>query len=159
MPPRNSSSPTQATSWRITDAPFAYVMPSKFVWMDSVSGMSAVMGWVDGSWSCWYAQVFSLLQNVVQALVNRVPFTMQSTEANVAKVSLSQRSSHHRMVTRSPNHMCAISCSTVSARRSRAASVTFDRNTYASLKVMHPAFSMAPELNSGTITWSYLSNG
>src|SRR5205085_8507268 len=24
---------------------------------------------------------------------------------------------------------------------------------------MQPAFSMAPELNSGTITWSYLSNG
>ncbi|SHW23211.1 Uncharacterised protein [Mycobacteroides abscessus subsp. abscessus] len=41
-----------------------------------------------------------------------------STEAKVANDSLSHRSSHQRMVTRSPNHMWAISCSTVSARRS-----------------------------------------
>ncbi len=50
-PSRNSPSPTHATSWRSTDAPFAYVIPSKFVWIDSVSGMSATMGCVDGSWS------------------------------------------------------------------------------------------------------------
>ncbi|COW84385.1 Uncharacterised protein [Mycobacterium tuberculosis] len=36
----------------------------------------------------------------------------------MAKDSFSHRSSHQVMVTRSPNHMWAISCSTVSARRS-----------------------------------------
>ena len=41
-----------------------------------------------------------------------------ATLAQVANDSLSHRSSHQRMVTRSPNHMCAISCRIVSARRS-----------------------------------------
>ena len=34
---------------------------------------------------------------------------------NVANASLSQMPFHHFMVTRSPNHMCAISCTIVSA--------------------------------------------
>src|SRR5438093_1939136 len=102
-------------------------MPSKLFRMESVSGMSAVMGCVVGSWSWWYAHVFSLLAKVVQVLVNRVAFTNASTDTNDAKLSFSHRSSHHRMVTRSPNHICAISCRMVSARRSLDASVTFDR--------------------------------
>ena len=44
--------------------------------------------------------------------------TSRRGHAKVAKDSFSHRSSHQVMVTRSPNHMCAISCSTVSARRS-----------------------------------------
>ena len=80
--------------------------------------MSVAIGWVDGSWSCRYAQDFSTLANVVHACVYSVASAWHSTEANVANDSLSHRSSHHCMVTRSPNHMCAISCSTVSARRS-----------------------------------------
>ena len=43
-------------------------------------------------------------------------------EAQVAKDSFSHRSSHQRIVTRSPNHMCDSSCSIVSSavpRRSR----------------------------------------
>ena len=44
--------------------------------------------------------------------------TCATTEAQVANDSLSHRSSHQRMVTRSPNHMCAISCRIVSQRRS-----------------------------------------
>ena len=50
--------------------------------------------------------------------------------------------------------MCAISWSTVSARRSRAASVTRERKRYTSLNVTHPAFSIAPEFDSGMNTWS-----
>ena len=46
-----------------------------------------------------------------------------------AKDSLSQRSFHQRMVTRSPNHMWASSWSTVMARRSTWASVTLLRKT------------------------------
>ena len=80
--------------------------------------MSAATGCVDGNWSWRYAHDFSTLAKVVQASVYSVASAWHSTEANVANDSLSHRSSHHVMVTRSPNHMCAISCSTVSARRS-----------------------------------------
>ncbi|CFE42012.1 Uncharacterised protein [Mycobacterium tuberculosis] len=80
--------------------------------------MSAAIGCVDGSWSWRYAQDFSTVANVVQASVNSVASLWHSTEAKVAKDSFSHRSSHQVMVTRSPNHMWAISCSTVSARRS-----------------------------------------
>src|ERR671910_562172 len=102
--------------------------------------MSAAIGWVEESWSCRYAQVFSMLAKVVQAEVQRVACDWQSTETKVANDSFSQRSSHQRMVTRSPNHMCAISCRIVPARFSWAASVTRDRKIIPSLKVMHPGF-------------------
>src|ERR1700710_3031441 len=93
-------------------------MPSKLTSTAARSTMSAAMGWVDGSWSWTYAQDFSTLANVVQALVYSVAAFCATTEAQVAKDSLSHRSSHQRMVTRSPNHMCAISCRMVSQRRS-----------------------------------------
>ena len=44
-----------------------------------------------------------------------------SSSMKVAKASLSQMPFHHSMVTRSPNHMWAISCATTSATRSRSA--------------------------------------
>ena len=65
--------------------------------------------------------------NVVQAAVHRVASACARVPAQVANDSFSHRSSHQRMVTRSPNHMCAISCRIVSARASRAKSVTRDR--------------------------------
>jgi hypothetical protein len=88
-----------------------------------------------------------------------VPSAWQRVLAYSAKDSFSQRSSHQRIVTRSPNHMWASSCSTVSARRSTVASGTLDRKTYCSVIVTAPAFSIAPALNSGTNSWSYLANG
>src|SRR3954453_21276268 len=121
--------------------------------------MSAATGWVEGSWSWRYVPLFSTVANVVHASVYSVACAWQSTLANVANDSLSHRSSHHRMVTRSPNHMWASSCRIVTARRSMVASGTFDRNTYDSRNVTAPAFSMAPALNSGTKSWSYLANG
>ena len=42
-----------------------------------------------------------------------------------AKLSFSQRSSHHSMVTRSPNHMWAISWETTSIMRCRVAAEEF----------------------------------
>ena len=42
---------------------------------------------------------------------------------NVAKASFSQMPFHQRIVTRSPNHMCASSCAIVSATSSRSANV------------------------------------
>ncbi len=77
----------------------------------------------------------------------------------MANDSFSHRSFHHSMVTRSPNHMWASSWRMVSARPSYAASVTFERKTYWSRMVTAPAFSIAPALNSGTKSWSYLANG
>lgn len=77
----------------------------------------------------------------------------------MANDSFSQRSFHHSIVTRSPNHMWASSCRMVSARTSYAASVTLERKTYWSRMVTAPAFSIAPALNSGTKSWSYLANG
>src|SRR6478609_2434158 len=134
-------------------------MPSKFTSTAARSTMSAAIGWVDGSWSWTYAQDFSTFANVVQDDVYSVADTWATTDAQVANDSLSQRSSHQRMVTRSPNHMCAISCRIVSQRRSYWYRVTLDRKTYSSRKVTAPAFSMAPALNSGTNSWSYLPNG
>ena len=55
--------------------------------------------------------------------------------------------------------MCASSCRIVSARRSIGASVALERKTYDSVIVTAPAFSIAPALNSGTKSWSYLANG
>ena len=55
--------------------------------------------------------------------------------------------------------MWAISCRIVFARPSYWESVAAPRNTYASVNVTQPGFSMAPRLYSGTNTWSYLPNG
>lgn len=44
-----------------------------------------------------------------------------------ANDSFSQMSSHQRRVTRSPNHMWAISCATTMARVWRSVSVTAER--------------------------------
>ncbi len=91
--------------------------------------MSATIGCVEGSWSCRYAQFFSIEENVVHALVQRVACAVASVDMYSANDSFSHRSSHQRMVTRSPNHMCASSCRIVTARRSIVASGTLERNT------------------------------
>src|SRR4051794_18494889 len=101
-------------------------MPSKLTSTAARSTMSAAIGWVEGSWSWTYAQDFSTLAKVVQAAAYSVAETWATTDAQVAKDSLSHRSSHHRMVTRSPNHIWAISCRIVSQRRSYSALVTLD---------------------------------
>ena len=76
-----------------------------------------------------------------------------------ANDSLSHRSSHHFIVTRSPNHMCDISWLTVLARLSSSSRVAAPRKRYWSRKVTQPGFSIAPALNSGTKTWWYSPNG
>src|SRR6266550_2419559 len=101
-----------------------------------------------GSWR--RAPALYWLAKVTQPFLKRVASTWASTDMKVAKLSFSQRSSHQRMVTRSPNHMWAISWRMALARSSRTASVTLERNSIDSLKVTQPMFSMAPALNSGT---------
>ena len=130
-PARNASSPTHATSWRSTEAPLAYEMPSKL--SSAVVGVGAprsgATGWVEGRWSAAYPQALRRMANVVHAWVNRVASAVTRVPMYSANDSFSHRSSHQRMVTRSPNHMCAISCAMVVARSSRSASVTAERNT------------------------------
>ena len=85
----------------------------------------------------------------------------QSISMKVANASLSQIPSHHPMVTRSPNHMCAISCATTSATRSSSARAARlgSISRAVSRKVMQPRFSMAPAAKSGMATRSTFSPG
>ena len=78
-----------------------------------------------------------------------------------ANDSLSHRSSHHAMVTRSPNHMCASSWHVTLAFERRCATVALaaSSNRMSSRNVMRPGFSMAPYANSGTAIRSSFSNG
>ncbi len=76
-----------------------------------------------------------------------------------ANDSLSHRSSHQVIVTRSPNHMCAISWAMVELRASTWSGVAAPRKIIVSRNVTQPGFSIAPALNSGTNTWWYSPNG
>ena len=53
--------------------------------------------------------------------------------------------------------MWLISCATTIARCRRLSSVVRDRKTNISENVTAPGFSIAPALNSGTNSWSYVS--
>ena len=59
--------------------------------------------------------------------MNRVASAVTRVPMYSANDSFSHRSSHQAMVTRSPNHMCAISCAITVARVSRSLSVTAER--------------------------------
>src|SRR5690554_5514296 len=96
-------------------------MPSKLTSTSSRSRMFATMGCVEGSWSWRYAQDFSSELKVTQLFFHFVTSAVARVETYSAKDSLSHRSFHHFMVTRSPNHMWASSCSTVVVRRSTRA--------------------------------------
>src|ERR1700760_1979356 len=133
-------------------------MASKFACASLSVATSVAMGCVDGCWSAWYAAALRPPENVVQESVNLVASAADWNPHISANDSFSHRSSHHFIVTRLPNHICAISCRITIARTSYMASVTFDRNMRDSVIVTQPAFSMAPPL-SATKTWSYLANG
>ena len=62
----------------------------------------------------------------------------------VAKLSFSQRSFHHRIVTRSPNHMCAISCRIISARLLALGLGHLRAGDHPLAVVTQPTFSIAP---------------
>ena len=72
----------------------------------------------------------------------------------VANDSLSHTSFHQAIVTRSPNHMWAISCAMTIPRVCRSARVTVDGKRKSSRKVTQPGFSTAPASSSGTNAWS-----
>ena len=79
----------------------------------------------------------------------------------LAKPSLSQMLSHHAVVTRSPNHRCAISWERMlkMLRRASAALVAGSNRSRLSKKVMPPQFSMAPPKPPGTAIRSSFGSG
>ena len=88
-------------------------------------------------------------------------FAASFVSIHVANPSFSHRLSHHAIVTRSPNHWCAISCATTSATSFFAASAPsfFATRRSVSRNVMHPKFSIAPASKSGTATRSSFATG
>ena len=80
----------------------------------------------------------------------------------LAKPSFSQMSSHHCIVTRSPNHWCAISCASTSAMLLARVSIdaSWRRRAAASRdRRSRAVFSIAPAAKSGTATMSSFLNG
>lgn len=65
------------------------------------------------------------------------------------------------IVTRFPNHWCASSCATTYAAldMTRLLEVAGSNRILVGLYVITPQFSMAPDTNSGTTTWSLLGMG
>ena len=100
-------------------------------------------------------------QNVTQTFHCGRKASWHMTSMNVAKASFSQMPSHHSMVTRSPNHMWAISCMTTLATRFISASDALAGSIRRSgiRYVMQPRFSIAPCMKSGIATMSNLSPG
>ena len=85
---------------------------------------------------------------------------MASTSMNVAKASFNHVPSHQRIVTRSPNHICAVSWAMADTTRARSSSeLSSLTNSAVSRYVTRPRFSIAPAAKSGTPTWSSLSEG
>ncbi len=80
---------------------------------------------------------------------------------SVANASFSQIPFHHRIVTRSPNHMCASSCATTSATMASSGWVAFSGSASRrfSRNVMHPRFSIAPCAKSGRAIRSTFLSG
>src|ERR1700722_13604138 len=97
---------------------------------------------------------------VDQASAFRPSATCACASQNSANDSLSHRSSHHSWVAESPNHMCAISCSTVPVRDSISVGDPCDDwKSSPSAISTQPASSLARCGNSGTKTWPYLAYG
>ena len=129
-------------------------MPSKFC--SAVAPSAAPLpatGWVLGRWSAASPQGRRVWASVTQTSVNSVASAVTRAPMYSAKDSLSHRSSHHTGVTRSPNHMCAISCTIVLARTTCCVRSTRLWKIIGSRNVTQPALSIAPALNSGTKAW------
>ena len=145
---------------RTTDAPFWYVRTSNIPSASSGASTANSTGRVERMPS-----VFMAAARPVEKLTQRShsgrKLSTASSSMNVAKASLSQMPFHHFIVTRSPNHMWAISWATTSATRSssRRLAVSGSTRSAVSRKVTHPRFSMAPKAKSGRAIRSSLSPG
>ncbi len=119
-----------AMSWRSVAAPLAYEMPSKSCSAACASSAAPpATGWVEGVRSAAYPHILRATVESTHPSVNSVASTVVRCAMYSAKDSLSHRSSHHRMVTRSPNHMCAISWAMVLDLVSTSSRAAAPRNT------------------------------
>ena len=118
------------------------------------------MGRVDDRASIPMAAARSTPNDVHRSHSGRKAST-HSSSMNVAKASFSQMPFHHFIVTRSPNHMWAISWATTSATRSSSTRVAARSSISSSdsRKVTAPRFSMAPMAKSGRAIRSSLPAG
>ena len=144
-----------------TAPPFWYVMPSNAFSMSSFDSMGWRMRRAVTSEST------SIANERVPTRATREPQSgfqrpMILLPIHVAKDSFSHTSSHQAIVTRSPNHWCAVSWAQTLAYRRRkriVSSAGFERmdvETY----VTRPGFSIAPNPTVWGITrWSSFSYG
>ena len=136
-------------------------MPSKSCSADCASrAADPATGCVEGARSAAYPHALrAIVESTHASVPNSVAASSVRCDMYSANDSLSHRSSHHCIVTRSPNHMCAISWAMVLERARISSRAAAPRKTYTSRKVTQPGFSIAPALNSGTNTWWYSPNG
>ena len=115
---------------------------------------------VDDSESVWNA-ILRSSPKLVQRCHSGANASHAASSMNVANASFNQMPFHQRIVTRSPNHMWAISCATTSATNCRSCwvEVCGSTSTRFSRYVMHPRFSIAPAAKSGRAIMSSLSVG
>ena len=114
MPARNSSAPRYCSSMRSTAAPFSYVRMSNI----PSASCGERTGILDraGARRARRSRVPRCDRDRTSPRrASRAASRRCTPSMNVAKASLSQMPFHHRIVTRSPNHMWAISWATTSA--------------------------------------------
>ena len=103
----------------------------------------------------------SVAMNCVQIAQSGYSVSVALAPIHDAKLSLSHRSFHHAIVTRSPNHICAISCAMISTIRCRVPGdeLAVSKSSATSRYVTAPQFSIAPAAKSGSAMWSSFSSG
>ncbi|MCL5285676.1 MAG: hypothetical protein M1313_08035 [Nitrospirae bacterium] len=136
-------------------------MASKISLISPGSPTATSMGWVEARASISRASFLSSLWKSSHIPHSGKRASTALTSIQDANPSLSQRSSHQSMVTRSPNHWWAISWATTMATRwrFRAEAPEGGASKAVSRKVMAPQFSMAPAAKSGIAIRSSLGRG
>ena len=166
--------------WFKKTAPFPYVIPSRSPCAYSLSLHGASIGWVLGRQSSIKAVAFSYEKYVhISSDSINCPISKPSLPTGnslaliytlsqaiypikLAKLSLSQISFHHFIVTMFPNHWWASSCWTIMWKRILSQACIWCARLLLKLTseyVMQPALSIAAYLTSGHKTWSNFGNG
>ena len=106
-------------------------------------------------------RLVSFTRNCVHTAHSGKRWSTALSPTQEAKLSLSHRSFHQAIVTRSPNHMWAISWDTMAATIIRVPAELCSGSTSSAVSryVMAPQFSMAPAAKSGIARWSSLGSG
>ena len=135
-------------------------MWSKLTCTSSRSLIVATTGCVDGSWSWRYAPLFSIIAKVVQASVHSVTSAVAMCRCPLGEglVEPEVVPPLHGHEVAEPHVRELVQDRDDAALADRIGRPSSGKRSV-SVKVTAPAFSIAPALNSGTNSWSYLSNG